>query len=87
MADTVVFSVRMSAELKARLEAVAEGMERPRSWVVTHAIQQYVEEQAWQIQAIRDGVASADRGETMTHSDVVAKREQRLADRLDKAGR
>lgn len=84
MADTVVFSVRMTSELKARLEAVAEGMERPRSWVVNHAIQQYVDEQSWQIEAIKKGVDSADRGETLTHDDVIAKWERRLADRLDK---
>lgn len=87
MTDTVVFSVRMPAKLKARLEAVADDMERPQSWVVNHAIEQFVEEQVWQVQAIEEGMAAADRGETVDHAEIIAKWERRLAGRLDEAGR
>ena len=87
MADSFVFSVRMPAELKRRLEAIAEGMDRPRSWVVNRAVEQYIDEQTWQADAIAKGLASAECGETLPHEDIIAKRELRLAGRLDKGGR
>jgi predicted transcriptional regulator len=86
MAKTTVFSVRVSLELKAKLESVAAAMDRPRSWVVNDALEQYVADQAWQIEAIKEGIAAADRGEVVAHQDVVAKWERKLADRLEQTG-
>ncbi len=83
MAKTTVFSVRVPLALKEKLESIAEAMDRPRSWVVNDALEQYIAEQAWQIEAIKEGSAAADRGEVVPHEDVVAKWERKLADRLD----
>ena len=86
MAETTVFSVRVSAALKEKLDALADAMDRPRAWIVNDALEQYVADQAWQIKAIKEGIAAAERGETVPHEDVVAKWEQKLADRLDQTG-
>ncbi len=83
MAKTTVFSVRVPLAIKEKLESIAEAMDRPRSWVVNDALEQYIAEQAWQIEAIKEGIAAADRGEVVPHEDVVAKWERKLADRLD----
>ena len=86
MAKTTVFSVRVSSDLKDKLKSVAEAMDRPRSWVVNDALEQYVADQAWQIEAIKEVCAAADRGEVVSHEDIVAKWERKLADRLDQIG-
>ena len=82
MAKTTVFSVRVPLAIKEKLESIAEAMDRPRSWVVNDALEQYIAEQAWQIEAIEEGIVAADRGEVVPHDDVVAKWERKLADRL-----
>ena len=72
MADTTVFSVRVSAELKERLDATAAALERPRSWVVTRALEEFVDQQAWQIEEIRRGIDEADAGDFASDEEVEA---------------
>ena len=45
-------------------------LERSRNRVVSDAIDQYLEVQAWQIAQIQHGVAEADRGELLPHAEV-----------------
>jgi predicted transcriptional regulator len=72
MSGTAVFSVRVSSELKAKVEAIAVAAERPRSWVVTQAPEAFVAEQAWQIEEIKRGVAEADAGDFASTEEVEA---------------
>lgn len=72
MSETAVFSVRISPELKAKVEAIAAAAERPRSWVVTQALEAFVAEQAWQIEEIKRGVAEADAGDFASAEEVEA---------------
>jgi len=59
------------AKLEA-LDKLATSMDRSRNWVVNRAIEAYVAEQAWQIEAIKAGIAEADRGEFATDEEVEA---------------
>lgn len=72
MAETVVFSIRVAPELKDRLEALAAAMDRPRSWVVTRALEEFVAQQTWQIEEIQRGVAEADAGDFASDEEVEA---------------
>lgn len=72
MAETTVFSVRVTPELKERLDAVAAALERPRSWVVTRALEEFVAQEAWQIEEIRRGIAEADAGDFASDEEVEA---------------
>ena len=61
-------SVRLDSETLERLGAIAKAMDRPRAWLMAHAIPaRYVEEQSWQIRAI----ISAS-GESVTLDDGVS---------------
>ncbi|MEM9908476.1 MAG: CopG family ribbon-helix-helix protein [Cyanobacteria bacterium P01_D01_bin.44] len=60
MSQTEVVTVRLTPELKAKLEALAESTQRSKSWLAAEAIAQYVEQEAWQIQSIEEAVALAD---------------------------
>jgi hypothetical protein len=42
-----------SAELQHHLDAIADAIDPPRSWVVTRALEAFVESEAWQIEEIK----------------------------------
>jgi predicted transcriptional regulator len=63
MAGKNVLTVRVSAELQDRLDAIADAMDRPRSWVVNRGLERFVESEAWQIEEIKRGLAEADVGD------------------------
>jgi predicted transcriptional regulator len=65
-----VFTVRISPEKQRQLDALAQVLERSRNWVVSDAIDHYLDVQAWQIEQIRHGVEEADRGELVPHEEV-----------------
>jgi predicted transcriptional regulator len=65
MAAKGVFTVRVSSELQDRLDAIAEAIDRPRSWVVNRAIEAFVGSETWQIEEIKRGLAEADAGSNL----------------------
>lgn len=74
MSETTTITVRLDAELKAKLESLALSTQRSKSWLAAEAIAAYVEQEAWQIQAIEEAVRQADLPETewIDHADVSA---------------
>lgn len=72
MAGKSVVTVRLAPELRGRLKTIAAAMDRPRSWVISRAIEQFVNEQAWQIEEIKRGLAEADAGEFASDAEVAA---------------
>ena len=63
-------SARLDPETAKKLEMLVESTARSRSYLVAEAIQNYVEDQAWQIEAIREGIKEADKGEFATEEEV-----------------
>jgi predicted transcriptional regulator len=55
-------SVRLDPETLERLGALSKAMDRPRAWLMAHAIRHYVENQAWQIEAIQHAVDRLEKG-------------------------
>jgi len=80
MADTSI-TIRTDPELAAKVAALATAMDRSRNWVIEDAIRQYVEVQAWQIEGIKEAIASLDRGEGIPHEQVMAEMEALLSGR------
>jgi predicted transcriptional regulator len=72
MAGKSVVTVRLAPELRGRLKTVAAAMERPRSWVINRAIEQFLADQAWQIDEIKRGLAEADAGDFAEDAEVTA---------------
>lgn len=71
MADqTGVFTVRIPTELQDKIDKVAQALERPRSWVVQHALTDFVDSQAWQIEEIKQAVVEADSGDFATDAQI-----------------
>ena len=68
--ETVTF--RIEAEKREALDAIAELMDRDRSYVITEAINAYLEVNQWQIEHIKEGLRQADAGEFASDDEVAA---------------
>ncbi|ETW99517.1 MAG: hypothetical protein ETSY1_14760 [Candidatus Entotheonella factor] len=80
-------TVRLEPETVKRLDQLAQAMDRDRSWVVCHAIERYVEDEAWQVEAIRKAVEKVKSGKAkfIPHDEVFAKLKAKVQQRLEQA--
>ena len=53
MSDTTTMTVRLSKDLKGKLERLAESTKRSKSYLAAEAIAEYVDLNAWQVEKIR----------------------------------
>ncbi len=56
-------TIRLESELKARLDRLAEAMQRSKSFLAAEAIRDFVELNEWQVQEIENAVAEAEEGD------------------------
>ena len=70
MATGTTVTIRIRADLKKRLNNLADATARSRSWLAAHALETYLDEQEWQIAAIRAGVKDASEGRVVSHARV-----------------
>lgn len=67
---TATISVRIPRQLRERLEQLASATGRTKSYLAAEALQGYIEREAWQIVAIQEGVAAAERDEFADEEEV-----------------
>jgi len=72
MSKSLPVSVRLAPELNEQINAIAAALDRPKSWVIEHALRDFVAIQAWQLAAIEEGIKAADEGRVVDHEDVAA---------------
>jgi predicted transcriptional regulator len=70
--QTTTLSFRAPSDSAARLDALADATDRPRSWLLEQALEQYLEIQAWQIGHIAEGLADVEAGRLVDHETVMA---------------
>lgn len=63
-------SFRVEASKIKDLDAIAEAIDRDRSYVLNEAISAYLEIYRWQIDHIKEGLKQADRGEFATEHEI-----------------
>ena len=63
-------SAKIEPSVAEKLDLLAKATARSRSFLVAQAIETYVKDQAWQIQAIQEGIKEADRGNFATDKEV-----------------
>lgn len=71
------FSLRLPDEVKNKLELIADATGRTKSFVAIEAISTYCDLQAWQINAIKEGIKQADEGNFVSHEELKAKWESK----------
>ncbi|MBI3419642.1 MAG: ribbon-helix-helix protein, CopG family [Proteobacteria bacterium] len=67
---SAAFTVRLDKRTLQALDGLAEKTERPRNWLVTQAVQDYVALNAWQVEKIEKGLAAANKGDFASAKDI-----------------
>jgi len=71
MAKTSLLSVRLPGELASRLENLAKSTDRSKSYLAACAVEEYLAVQEWQVKAIHEGIAAAEKGEVVRHEEAL----------------
>jgi predicted transcriptional regulator len=73
-----ITSVRLEDTLAGKLDALATSLERPKAWVIEQAIATYVDEQSWQVAAIKEALQDYRSGEAtlVAHEQVMQEMEE-----------
>jgi len=69
---SAVVTARIDAALKAKLDALARGAKRSKSYLAAEAIAAYVEVNEWQIREIEAGIAELDAGDVLSEAQADA---------------
>jgi predicted transcriptional regulator len=64
--SSAVVTARIDPELKAKLDALARGVRRSKSYLAAEAIAAYIELNEWQIGEIAAGIAELDTGDILS---------------------
>lgn len=67
---TETLSIRIDAETKKRLDALAKRSKRSKSFLAAEAIAAYIESEDWQLGEIQVGIAELDSGRAVSHDKV-----------------
>ncbi len=62
-------SIRLDDEVLNKLDKLTKATERSRAWLMAHAVEQYVEHEAWQIEAIQNTLDKIRSGKSKFASD------------------
>ena len=65
-------TIRLDAELKVRLDKLADVTHRSRSYLAAEAVREYIELNEWQLQEIQTAVKEADAGDFASEESVNA---------------
>jgi predicted transcriptional regulator len=68
--DSVPVSSRVDKAVSDKLDFLSKATSRSRSFLISEAIKAYVEDQSWQIEAIKEGVRQADQGKFASDDKV-----------------
>lgn len=70
--SSAVLTLRISTEVKERLDQLAASTSRSKSFLAAEAIERYLDLESWQIGEISDALREADAGDFATESEVAA---------------
>jgi predicted transcriptional regulator len=73
MPRTETMTIRVSSELKAQLDRIAEATQRSRSFLAGEAISRFVMSEAKIVEGIKAGMADISEGRVMTHEAAMKK--------------
>jgi predicted transcriptional regulator len=65
----------------AALDHLAKSLDRDRSYLLTEAVDSYLDLHQWQIEQIREGIREADAGKLIDHEVVVKRMRKKMQQR------
>ncbi|NOR42368.1 MAG: ribbon-helix-helix protein, CopG family [Gammaproteobacteria bacterium] len=63
MSQSSTMTIRLDADLKIRLDKLADATHRSKSYLAAEAVREYIELNEWQLQEIQAAVTEADAGD------------------------
>ncbi|SDH71100.1 CopG family ribbon-helix-helix protein [Bosea robiniae] len=88
MPATETMTIRVSAETKRKLERIAAGTRRSKSFLAGEAVSAYVDRELEIIEGIKRGLADVEAGRVVSHDEVMADARRIIADaRRERASR
>ena len=73
--------VHLNPDVQAKLGKIAAARGSDAEMLAREAIEQFVDYDEWFIREAEKGIASADRGKLLSHEEVGARLERRLAEK------
>ena len=70
-------SFRAVAETIDKLDSLAAAQDRPRSYLINEAINNYIELHAYQDALVRNGLEEMRKGQVISHDDIVKRLRKR----------
>lgn len=80
---TKAFSLRLPEETENKLELLAKSTGRTKSFIALSAIEEYIDLQSWQVEAIQEGLEQIKKGEVVSHDEIEKEWKNRLGNYLD----
>jgi predicted transcriptional regulator len=65
-------SFRLESDKVSALDELASSLDRDRTYLLSEAVQAYLDTQQWHLEQIRAGIADADAGRVIDHRKVRA---------------
>ena len=88
MAATETMTIRVSAETKRKLERIAAGTRRSKSFLAGEAVSAYVDRELEIIEGIKRGLADVEAGRVVPHEEAMAEARRIIAEvRRERPGR
>lgn len=81
--SSTTMTVRLTDDMKLRLEELAKSTHRTKSFLAAEAINEYLSHQEWQISEIKKGLIEAEAGELLDHSAIRQYWEMKHANQMD----
>jgi predicted transcriptional regulator len=72
MTKTAVVTGRIADETAAKLDRLAERLDRSRGWIVARAVEQYIAEESELLDSLDEAERQIERGEYFTQEEMVA---------------
>jgi len=70
--ESILVSTRVSPEVANRLAALSQSTHRSKSFLAAQAIEEFLNVQEWHVEAIKKGIAAAEKGEVKSHEEALA---------------
>lgn len=67
-----ITSIRLPEELRGKIDRLARATGRSKSFLMQEAIERYVDEEAWQLEQVEEGLRADDAGEHVPAAEMEA---------------
>ena len=68
--STGILSTRIDEKILKKLDKLSEATHRSKAFLASEAIKNYIKDQSWQIEAIKEGLKEADKGNFASDKEI-----------------